>query len=120
LAVQCAILHDIIEDTEITHEKLKLEFGQKVANGVLALTKDKNLETKNLQMEDSLNRILQQSNEIAMVKMADRISNLYDPPFYWNTEKIKNYKTEAQIIFDNLAGANTTLAKRLKIKIEEY
>jgi (p)ppGpp synthase/HD superfamily hydrolase len=37
LSVQCALLHDVIEDTHITYEQVNTEFGQKVADGVLAL-----------------------------------------------------------------------------------
>src|SRR5512135_443194 len=36
LAIQCAILHDTIEDTNTTFEEIRIEFGASVANGVLA------------------------------------------------------------------------------------
>jgi (p)ppGpp synthase/HD superfamily hydrolase len=120
LAIQCAILHDIIEDTGVGFESLSVEFGEKVANGVLALTKDKHLETKDLQMADSLKRIKMQDPEIWMVKMADRISNLFGAPFYWDAEKTEKYKLEAQSIYNSLSEANPVLAKRLKLKIDEY
>ncbi|MEJ2749737.1 MAG: HD domain-containing protein, partial [Anaerolineae bacterium] len=40
LAVQCALLHDVIEDTAVSYEDVESEFGTAVADGVLALTKD--------------------------------------------------------------------------------
>ena len=83
LAIQCAILHDTIEDTHITFEQIKTEFGESVANGVLALTKNNSIE-KHLQMADSLRRIKEQPASIWMVKLADRISNFQAPPHYWN------------------------------------
>ena len=43
LAVQCALLHDTIEDTSVTAEELALEFGPAVAAGVTALSKDGSL-----------------------------------------------------------------------------
>ncbi|MDO9546298.1 MAG: HD domain-containing protein [Pelolinea sp.] len=43
LAVQCALLHDTIENAGITFDNIMDEFGEEVANGVLALTKDKTL-----------------------------------------------------------------------------
>ena len=46
LLVQCALLHDTIEDTECTYETINHEFDTEVADGVLALTKDGNLSTK--------------------------------------------------------------------------
>jgi (p)ppGpp synthase/HD superfamily hydrolase len=80
LAVQCALLHDTIEDTEITYDQLVEKFGLAVANGVNALTKDESIganiskeKKKKLQMTDSLERIRKQPKEIWMVKMADRI-----------------------------------------------
>lgn len=41
LAVQCAILHDTIEDTDTSYDQIKNKFGEAVAKGVLALSKDK-------------------------------------------------------------------------------
>ena len=43
LVVQCALLHDVIEDTPTTYEQVNREFGTHVAEGVLALSKDKTL-----------------------------------------------------------------------------
>jgi (p)ppGpp synthase/HD superfamily hydrolase len=120
LAIQCGLLHDIIEDTGIGYSEIKSEFGKEVAEGVLALSKNVELKTKEMQMKDSLNRIKLQPREIWMVKMADRISNLQLAPFYWNNEKILKYRYEAQLIYDSLSGANSILAQRLKMKINEY
>ena len=79
LAIQCALLHDVLEDTETDADQLQAEFGLEVTQGVMALTKDFNL-TKSAQMPDSLHRIRQQPLEVWMVKLADRISNLQRPP----------------------------------------
>lgn len=119
LAVQCALLHDTIEDTDITFEQIEAEFGASVAQGVLALTKDKFI-AKHLQMEDSLKRIKQQPPEIWMVKLADRISNLQSPPHYWTKEKKIYYREEAILIYENLKDASSFLALRLANKIENY
>jgi (p)ppGpp synthase/HD superfamily hydrolase len=120
LAIQCAILHDTIEDTKITYSEILEEFGKKVADGVNALSKNSELESKEQQMKDSLSRIKSQPLEIWMVKMADRISNLYTAPFYWDNEKILKYRFEALMIHDALSGANQSLALRLKEKINAY
>ena len=60
LAIQCALLHDVIEDTNTIYKQIVSEFGKKVADGVFALTKDKRLPTKAERMQDSLDRILLQ------------------------------------------------------------
>jgi (p)ppGpp synthase/HD superfamily hydrolase len=119
LAVQAALLHDAIEDTAVTFDELGSAFGQAVAEGVKALSKNPEL-SKSEQMADCLQRIKQQPREIWMVKLADRISNLQAPPSYWNKKKIKKYQAEAEIIFEALKDASPYLANRLQCKIDEY
>ena len=120
LAICCAILHDTIEDTEVTYEELLSEFGKSIADGVMALSKNESLSTKREQMIDSLERIVRQPKEIWVVKMADRVANLGEPPHYWKLEKKRAYREEAEIIWDYLHEANVEMAKRLKEKIEAY
>ncbi len=120
LAIQLAILHDTIEDTSATYEEIKQEFGNNVAQGVLALTKNKELFSKRESMFDSLDRINKLSKEVGLVKLADRITNLQTPPSYWDSVKIKAYKEEAKLIAEKLQGKNKYLHDRLLKKIEEY
>lgn len=120
LAVKCAMLHDTIEDTPCTYEKIKELFGTDVADGVLALTKNNKIEGQLEKMQDSLSRIKKQPSEVWAVKLADRITNLYEPPYYWNGEKKRKYIEESQIILNELKDGNRYLAERLKIKINEY
>ncbi len=119
LAVQCALLHDVIEDTPATFESVRDAFGAAVADGVLALTKDKRLD-KPLQMEDSLRRIRQQPREVWLVKLADRITNLQPPPATWTAAKIIAYRAEVRQILAALGDASLLLAARLERKIAAY
>jgi (p)ppGpp synthase/HD superfamily hydrolase len=118
-AVQCALLHDSLEDTAVTYEQLSMAFGALIAQGVLALTKSDAL-PKDQKMKDSLTRILQQPQEVAMVKLADRITNMAEPPAFWKAEKRIAYRAEAQEILEALGGANAYLAARLTAKIAAY
>jgi len=118
LAVQCALLHDVIEDTPATYAEVAARFGVAVADGVLALTKDKTLPSKAEQMADSLACIRRQPREVWMVKLADRITNLQPPPAHWDDAKIAAYRAEARTILDALGGADGWLAARLQGKIE--
>lgn len=120
LALQCALLHDVIEDTGTSFDEVKHHFGGRVAEGVLALTKNATIQGRHAQMEDSLRRIKQQSLEIWCVKLGDRICNLQHPPFYWDEARIETYKEEARFILSELGAANQKLAKRLSRKIAEY
>ena len=128
LAVQCALLHDTMEDTPVTFAQLADTFGPAVARGVKALTKDKRIGgklagkdgKKRLQMKDSLQRIQKESKEIWMVKMADRITNLQPPPPHWDAQRIKAYRREALLILWTLKDASDFLAKRLEVKISGH
>ena len=119
LAVQCALLHDVIEDTETSYQQIAEAFEVATADGVLALSKDKSL-PKDRQMPDSLQRIRCQPQEVWMVKLADRISNLQAPPSHWSKAKAKRYRQEALQIHRALAEASPFLSSRLMRKIEHY
>ena len=120
LAVQCACLHDVLEDTQVTYQQLRSEFGQDVADGVLALTKNSDLTNKAEKMQDSLNRIRKQPVEVWMVKLADRITNLQPPPRHWTKGNIRRYYVEAIEIHSALGSANESLSSRLLDKIKSY
>jgi (p)ppGpp synthase/HD superfamily hydrolase len=119
LAVQCALLHDVVEDTPVTVEQVEEAFGADVAAGVLALSKDPAL-PKGARMEDSLRRIRRQPHEIWVVKLADRITNMQPPPVNWTSAKAAEYRDEARRILDALGDASPMLAARLRHKIETY
>lgn len=119
LMIQSALLHDVIEDTDETFSSVKEKFGERVANGVMALSKDKTLD-RNIQMRESLNKIKKQPREIAVVKLADRLFNLYDKIPNRTRDKYEFYRDEAQLICDELGYASETLKSQLQKAIDEY
>ncbi len=119
-AIQLALLHDTLEDTKTEFSELKEQFGEKVALGIQALTKNDNLTSKKEKMTDSLNRINQLEKEVGIVKLADRITNLQEPPKFWEKDKILNYLNEAKLINEMLKNKNEYLNTRLQAKIVEY
>jgi (p)ppGpp synthase/HD superfamily hydrolase len=119
LAVQCALLHDVLEDTLVRYDRVREEFGEDVAQGVLALTLNKKL-PKARQMTECLERIRQQPHEIWMAKLADRITNLQPPPGHWSKKRIREYHEEAQVIHAALKDASPFLGERLLVKLREY
>ncbi|WP_264525429.1 HD domain-containing protein [Flavobacterium sp. N502536] len=118
-AIQIALLHDILEDTQTIFEELVTEFDEEIAQAVLALTKDSKI-PKEERMADSLARIKELSKEVWAVKLADRITNLQVPPENWSVEKIKEYQQQAVQILNTLKGGNAYLEKRLSERIENY
>ena len=119
LAVQCALLHDVVEDTDVTYTQIANEFGRSVADGVLALSKDPAV-AKERRLTDSLARIRLQPEEIWMVKLADRITNLQPPPPHWTHDKAVRYREEAIEIHGALGLASAVLSARLLKKIDGY
>jgi (p)ppGpp synthase/HD superfamily hydrolase len=119
VAIVCALLHDVVEDTPTRLDEVADAFGERVAAGVGALTKNPKLSLK-LQMRDSLERILQQPNEIAMVKLADRLTNTASPPGQWTPEQVDAYRSEAEEILDALGHASAFLAERLRHRIAAF
>jgi (p)ppGpp synthase/HD superfamily hydrolase len=119
LAITCALLHDVVEDTRTSLDEIAEAFGPRVAAGVAALTKNAALPPAE-QMQDSLQRILQQGPEVAMVKLADRITNIASPPAQWKRDKIAAYRREAEEILAALGGASEVLAERLRQRIAGY
>lgn len=117
LAVTCAILHDTIEDTDATHDEVALAFGKAVADGVQALSKNKHVADP---MGDSLHRIKMQPREVWVVKLADRIANMDEPPAYWDRDKRIRYRQEAIRIADELGPAAPVLEARLRARIQVY
>ncbi len=115
----CALLHDTLEDTQTTYEQLANLFGKKVADGVLALTKNEQLPYEK-QMPDSIERIKKQPREIAVVKLADRLFNIRDRVPSWTKQKQDFYIEEAKLIYENLKYANENLANALEKAIGEY
>ena len=124
VAIACALLHDVNEDTDEEVSKYTIEFPTNnvdvVVSGVFALTKDTSLPSKQEQMKDSLERLKQMPKCVQMVKLADRITNLAPAPAFWNKSKRKAYVDEAKLILKELGSSNEYLAKKLQSKIESY
>ena len=79
--IACGILHDILEDTEVTYDEVKEEFGEEVADVVQGLTKIASLKLKSREEQQAENfrkMILHTSKDprTIIVKFADRLHNM--------------------------------------------
>ena len=117
IAIACALLHDVLEDTN--HNLKAKQLDPLILEGVKALTKNKNL-PKNEQMADSIKRLQKLPRYIQMVKLADRITNLGVPPTHWSKEKMISYQEEARVIEKELKSPNSILNLKLSHKLSEY
>lgn len=74
--VLAGILHDIIEDTRISEERLQSEFGMDVARIVKANTFDKDINDKKKQYVEAFERCLKAGREALVIRSADIFDNL--------------------------------------------
>lgn len=79
-AAICAILHDVVEDTELTLDDIKREFGIKVAKIVDGLTKVSGVFdlTSSIQAENFKKLLLTLADDVRviLIKIADRLHNM--------------------------------------------
>ena len=113
VAVLCAaLLHDTIEDTKTTADELRVHFGEVITSVVLEVTDDKNLE-KAERKERQVTHAHALSGRAKLVKLADKICNVYDmvaaPPAKWTLERKREYLEWAKDVVDNLRGTHAGL-----------
>ena len=106
--ITTGLLHDTIEDTKVTYESVKKEFGEEVANLVEGVTKISELETKgstDFKAENFRKLILATSKDIRvlLVKLADRLHNMRTIKFVKDKEKIIRKAKETMEIYAPLA-----------------
>ena len=76
----CALLHDTVEDTDISLEDIQREFGQEIAKIVDGLTKISNvLDSNTSQQAENFKKILLTLTDdprVILIKLADRLHNM--------------------------------------------
>ena len=80
-SVAAALLHDVVEDTDVPLEEISKEFGPKIASLIDGLTKISgtyNQETNSLQAENFRKMLMTLSDDIRviLIKIADRLHNM--------------------------------------------
>ncbi len=79
-SIVCALLHDTVEDTDITLEDIKGMFGEKITKIIDGLTKISGVfdHTANLQAENFRKMMLTLSDDVRviLIKLADRLHNM--------------------------------------------
>ncbi len=74
--IASSILHDIIEDTEVTAKMIHNAFGQRIAEMVDRLTRDRPDGTK-LTVEEIINSTYKNGDkEVLLIKLIDRLHNI--------------------------------------------
>lgn len=79
-SIACALLHDVIEDSEYTYEDLKKIFGERIAGVVNGLTKISIMNHQNISVQSENYRklllTLSEDFRVILIKIADRLHNM--------------------------------------------
>lgn len=106
-AVICALLHDVVEDTDYTIEEIETIFGERVAKIVDGLTKIKGIFDKNApsQQAENFKKILLTLSDdvrVILIKIADRLNNMRTLDFMTMEKQLK-ISSETTTLFSPLA-----------------
>lgn len=74
--VAAALLHDVVEDSEMSVEDIAAGFGQRVANLVAALTEDESIEPFERRKEAHRRHVDEVGGDALAIYAADKLSNI--------------------------------------------
>lgn len=120
ICVISALLHDVVEDTDVRLKDIEKEFGKQVAGIVDGLTKiDRDFlwyKSKQAANFQKLLRYITQDSRIILVKLADRLDNMRAVHFL---PKIKQWRiaSETKLIYAPIA--HRLGLSKLKTELEE-
>ena len=111
-----ALLHDVIEDSEVTREDIELMFGEEIAEIVWLLTK-----LEEVRLSEYLARIEAAGHTGApIVKLCDRLDNLRSVVLTPKLEKKRRYvRTTEELYLPMAARTNQYLHDELLRWLEE-
>ncbi len=92
-SIVCALLHDVVEDTDISLEDLEREFGKKVTKIIDGLTKISGVFDANssMQAENFRKMLLTLADDVRviLIKLADRLHNMRTMNFMPRDKQLK-------------------------------
>ena len=97
-----ALLHDVVEDTDVTNEDIKKQFGEEIAEMVAGVTKLSNMQFTSVeeqQVEDYRKMFLAMGKDIRVIilKLADRLHNMRTLKYLKRDRQIANAKETMEL-----------------------
>lgn len=105
-----AVLHDVLEDTAITEEQLRFEFGNRITDYVCAESENKRegqpaAESWRIRKQETIDKLHRETRiEVKMIALGDKLSNIR--AINWDFQKIGdelwnrfNQKDKTQILW---------------------
>lgn len=121
-SIVTAILHDTIEDTDLTFKDIKDHFGPEVAKLVDGVTKLTKIEFKpsNVRQAENFRKLfiaMSDDIRVLLIKLADRLHNMRTIDFISNIEKRRRIALENMEIYAPLA--ERIGAQQIKIELQD-
>lgn len=105
-SIVCALLHDVVEDTEIELKDIEGQFGTKISKIIDGLTKIKDASDKSLSMQaENFKKMLLTISEdirVVFIKIADRLHNMRTLESMSRDKQLK-IKSETEYVYAPLA-----------------
>ncbi len=107
-----ALLHDVIEDSDCTDEDIRIMFNEEIAIMVNYLTKPpkKQFNSSKKRHDYYFDRLLKAPDNVLLIKLADRLDNIFSIHLSPRKEKQKKY-------YDETCQYYLPLAKRINDKL---
>ncbi len=106
--IAAALLHDVLEDTPVSEEELRAEFGDETCDLVIGVTKLDKIDFVSKEQEQAENFrkmffAMAKDIRVLMIKLADRLHNMRSLK-YLNEQRRLNMANETLDIYAPLAG----------------
>jgi guanosine-3',5'-bis(diphosphate) 3'-pyrophosphohydrolase len=119
-AIACALLHDVVEDTDITLKDIEGMFGKKVASIIDGLTKISGVfdASSSLQAENFRKMLLTLADDVRviLIKLADRLHNMRTLE---SMERTKQLKIASETLYLYAPLAHRLGLNNIKTELED-
>jgi (p)ppGpp synthase/HD superfamily hydrolase len=116
-----ALLHDTLDDTEMTAEQIERQFGARVRVTVEELTAEPGLSVEEAR-EKQIARAPQMTLNAQLIKLADKLYGLREmaanPP-NWDKNAMRRHLQMARRLVDALRGANLQLEQAYRKELQQ-
>ncbi len=108
VSVACGLLHDVVEDTEVTNETIELRFGKEVSRIIAGLTKLSRVDFSSAeanQAENVRKMVIAMTDDarVILIKLADRLHNMRTLD-HLREEKRRRIASETLEVYAPIAG----------------
>ena len=97
------LLHDVLEFSNVSHDQIRNEFGQRVLDIVAANSQDNDIEDKDKKWQDMVLRCTEQGKDALIVKTADVLDSYQFYTGINNQDEIARSVSIGQFVIENLS-----------------